>query len=54
MERITTRELRRILNNYTDGNCFNKTAREMRKYIRKNFNCSEYTVRTLAKEFSRN
>lgn len=52
MNKLTTKELREILNNYTGGQLFNKTEAEMRKYIRTNFTCSEYTVRKLAKEFS--
>ena len=52
MNKLTTKELRRLLNEYTGGQLFNKTEAEMRKYIRTNFSCSEYTVRKLAKEFS--
>ena len=52
MDKLTTKELRTYLLNYTGGHLFKKTEKEMRKYIRFNFNCTEYTVRTLAKEFA--
>lgn len=51
MQKISTKELRRILNEYTGGSVFNKTEKEMRFYIRQNFFCSEYTISVLAKEF---
>lgn len=51
IQKLTTKELRKLLNNYSGGQLFNKTEEQMRKYIRYNFICSEYTVRTLAKEF---
>jgi hypothetical protein len=52
MTKISTKELREILNDYTGGKPFNKTIREMKKYIRYNFICSEYTVEKLAREFA--
>lgn len=52
MNKLTTKELREILNDYTNGRGFNKTQREVRRYIRQNFYCSESTVYTLAKEFA--
>ena len=39
MNKLTTKELRRLLNEYTGGQLFNKTEAEMRKYIEEK--CSE-------------
>lgn len=52
MTKVSTKELREILNSYTNGKSFDKTIREMKRYIRQNFLCSEYTVETLAREFA--
>lgn len=52
-KRLTTKELRKILLDYTGGQLFNKSVKGMENYIRINFNTTEYAVKTLAKEFTR-
>lgn len=51
MKKLTTKELREILNQEATR-FINYTAKEIESYIKHNYECSYYTVKTLAKEFA--